>query len=278
MPRAAFDPEEHGFAFANSWEFNREERQQLRETFAHYLTWGGILGAVAFGLLGAILSPLGVLGAATFGLPGAFLIPLGILALRKALEGHLAPGYGLCGGMCFAALDFYHKADLSIPRGQHSGDRPLPRTGLRSYIWKRQMDSIVSDGVRFMAWLIFLNHVPSVWPFRGGTAWLLARSKKEWKKLRASVDGDDPVPIGLVRGTRRVYDNHQVLAIGYDETGEAGGTIYLYEPNCPNRESTICFEFGEQLLDGQESCGAGAPLRGFFCEAYTPCDPTKAVE
>lgn len=280
MPRTKFDPEKHGFAFGNSWTFEDEERKQVRELFARYLIGGGVLGAVAFGLLGALVIPLGLLGAAVFGPLGALTVCLGILIGRKQLEKHLGEGYGLCGGMCFAALDFYYRDDLDIPMGEDSNDQPPPRTRLRSYIWKRQMDSIISDGARFMAWVISLNHLPRAWPSQRGAAWLLARSKEEWTKLRASVDAGRPVPIGLVRDTKNVFDNHQVLAIGYDE-GEGDGaadTIYLYDPNCAGKASTIQVKFGEQLLDGRESCNPWPPLRGFFCEAYAPQDPSRAVE
>jgi hypothetical protein len=128
-----------------------------------------------------------------------------------------------------------------------------------------------------MAWLIALNYIPPAWPFRGGPAWLLARSKQEWRKLKASVDAGDPVPIGLVRDTKNVYDNHQVLAVGYDEADEAHGTIYLYDPNYPGSVSTISIEFGEQLLNGREDRDPAVRLRGFFCEAYTFSDPAGEV-
>jgi len=277
MPRTAFNPQVHGFAFANSWEFEGEERTHLRRVSARYLPLGIVFGAMLCGPVGVILIPLGVVGVVTFGLVGALLIPLGIVMARRLLERHLAPGYGLCGGMCFAALDFFH-ANHPPPRGENANDQPAPGTRLRSYIWRRQLRSLFSDGARFMVWLISLNYAPQAWPFLGGGGWLLARSRKEWQKLKVSVDGGRPVPIGLVRAAKRVYDNHQVLAIGYEETGEAHGTIYVYDPNCPDRESTIDIQFGPQTFDGQESCGGGPPLRGFFCEAYRPSDPMGAVE
>ncbi|MDY6876741.1 MAG: hypothetical protein SWK90_11145 [Chloroflexota bacterium] len=253
MPRTTFDPRVHGFAFGNTWALDEAEQQHLSNYFAASLTRRNSPGPV-----------------------GGFLTSLGMRALRNPLESHLAPGYGLCGGMCFLALDFY-KAGLPVPRGRDANDQPAPGTHLRHYIWKRQIDSIVSDGARFLAWLFFLNYVPPAWPFRGRTAWLLARSKEEWKTLKASVDVGAPVPIGLVRDAKNVYENHQVLAIGYDEADEAHGRIYLYDPNCPGQVSTISIEFGEQLLDGQETCGAIAPLRGFFCESYTFSDPVAAI-
>ena len=99
MPRTAFDPQVHGFAFVNRWQLDEVERQKLHEAFVGYLTRGRILEAAAFGLIGRLL------------------ISRGIVALRDKLESDLAQGYGLCGGMCFTALDFY-KADLPVPRGQ----------------------------------------------------------------------------------------------------------------------------------------------------------------
>ena len=80
------------------------------------------------------------------------------------------------------------------------------------------------------------------------------------------------MPIGLVRDAGNVYDNHQVLAIGYDEDAD-GGMIYLYDPNCPDLESTIHITFGEHQLTGEESCGSSPVLLGFFCESYKPLDP-----
>lgn len=262
MTRTGFDPREHGFAFVNRWEFDDDERERLHETFADYLKWSVIVGAAAFGL------------------PGALFAIWGIRTLRKTMESHLAPVFGLCGGMCFAALDFYHKHQAGHPslREQYPGGRPDTGNELRSYIWKRQLDSLVSpkslpgDGARFLAWVIALNHMPHSWPFRGGPAWLLAQSKVEWLKLKRSLDRGEPVPIGLVRDSENVYDDHQVLAIGYDEDA-GGGTIYLYDPNCLDVESTIRITFGEHALTGVESCGSSLPLLGFFCENYKPLDP-----
>lgn len=256
MCRTTFKPKSHGFAFTNFWKFEEAERLHIHDVFIAYFTRRRILGPI-----------------------GALLAPPIVQLLRGQLERHLSPHYGLCGGMCFTALDFYlHGNGLSLPRGQHANDQPAPGTSLRRYIWERQLDSIVSDAVKFLVWLVVLNYVPTVWPFRGGARWLLARSRQEWKKLRASVDAGKPMVIGLTRVTKRVYDNHQVLAIGYGELDETRATIIVYDPNCPDNESTIEIEFEEQQLSGRESCGADVPLRGFFCEAYSPFDPREAVE
>jgi hypothetical protein len=255
MRRTTFKSEVHGFAFTNFWKFEEAERLHIQDVFIAYVTRRRILGPI-----------------------GALLAPPIVRLLRGQLERHLSPHYGLCGGMCFAALDYYlHGGGLSLPRGQHANDQPAPGTGLRRYIWERQLDSLVSDAVKFLAWLVILNYVPSVWPFRGGARWLLARSKREWGKLRASMDAGKPVVIGLTRVTKRVYDNHQVLAIGYSEVDETRVMITVYDPNCPDSESTIDIVFEEQQLNGRESCGGDAPLRGFFCESYSPFDPRETV-
>ena len=255
MVRTDFSSKMHGFAFANTWKLQEGERQHIHEQFIAYF-----VGRRFLGLLGVLLAP-----------------PI-IRLLRRWLIRHLSPVYGLCGGMCFAALDFYlHGYDLSPFRGQSPDDHPAHGTDLRRYIWDRQLDSLVSDGARFLIWLVLLSYVPTVWPFRGGTRWLLTQSRREWIKLKTYLDAGKPVPIGLTRATRNVFENHQVLAVGYKETDNVHGTIFVYDPNCPDTESSIHLEFGLQALNGRESCRTEAPLRGFFCETYSPSDPSEVI-
>ena len=126
--------------------------------------------------------------------------------------------------------------------------------------------------------MIYLKFVPWQWPFHGGPAWLVRESKKEWGTLKASIDAGAPIPLGLVRDSTSVFDNHQVLAIGYDEEDEDHGTIYLYDPNCPGRQSTIRFSFVGTVLAAEESCPGTQPLRGFFCEDYEPEEPRQGID
>ena len=277
MAQEAFDPGKHGFGFVNTWKFTEADRRQLRAILAPYLVWGAILGAVAFGLLGAILVPFVIPVAIAFGLLGAVLVPLGLLAVRGRLESVLAGGYGLCGGMCFTVLDFYHRPDPRFE--QVRSERPSPGTSLREYVWKRQVTSVRGNGARFVAWHFLLRYVPSGWPFGGGTGWLLAWSKREWRKLKSWLDEDRLVPVGLVRDTENIFDDHQVVAFDYEaEEGEAGGKIYLYDPNCPGDRSVIEIEFGERMLRCTRGCDPATPLRGFFCEAYGAVEPRGAIE
>jgi hypothetical protein len=197
--------------------------------------------------------------------------------VQPGLEKSLGQVFGLCGGMAFAALDF-HRAGLLAIDGQKAAVPPAPGTPLRRYIWRRQLDSLVGDALRFVSWAVTLNHVPTMGPIRGGAEALLARTRREWERLKAQLDAGHPMPIGLVRDVKELFQNHQVLALGYEEADVAHGTIYVYDPNCPGREALIQLTFGERALEGRENCSPdGPPVRGFFCEAYRPVDPQGAL-
>jgi hypothetical protein len=245
MTRTNFDPKEHGFAFKNWWNFDAAEKKRLHETFAKYLDKSVIIRTAALGPL--------------WSLP----ITMSVRAMRKKMEEHLTPTFGLCGGMSFTALDYY-KVDRKPPK---MPDPPAPGTELRSYIWKRQIDSLIGDGITFLTWVIALKYLSRL-SFWQGCTWARNRSEKEWKRLTTSVEQGKPIPIGLIRDTENVFDDHQVLAIGYEGTFVNNGKIFLYDPNCPGKESTICLKVSDHMLIGEESCGESSNLRGFFCEDH----------
>ena len=255
MPHTDFDPKEYGFAFNNSWNFDAAEEKDLYETFAGYLNRGTIAGTLMFGPL------------------GSFSIAMGILALRRQMKVHLTSTstFGLCGGMSFAALD-YHKAGRQPSKMPHPPD---PGTELHHYIWQRQRDSLIHDGAKFLAWVLALKYPHLLLSLRG-PAWVQDQSEKEWGKLTRSVNQGEPIPIGLVRDTNNVFDDHQVLAIGYEGTF-AHGEIFLYDPNCSGRKLAIHIGIKEGTFVGDEDCqsspAAKLGLRGFFCEHYRPSDP-----
>ncbi len=261
VPKTGFDPQVHGFAFPNRWRLGEGELKVVGQRLNPLLRRAVILAWAALGCLGRL--------------------PFcrGVLRLREKVKKDMAQGFGLCGGMCFAALDLY-KVALQLSE-QSLDTPPPPESPLHAYILRRQLHSLVhlrlrSDAARYMAWLLILNHAPARL-FRGGPGWLLARSRREWSKLKASIDAGEPVPILLVRDTQDVFGNHQVLAIGCDHAQADRGAIYVYDPNCPGQVSTIEIDFGEKQLNGRESCCESPPLRGFFCQAYKPLDPAVDV-
>jgi hypothetical protein len=258
MAMTKFDPQVHGFSFRNSWDFDDVEREQFRS-----ITEGQLI-------------KLREKGGAVLGWLAALVARRAITPIRDRLEEGLGLGYGLCGGMSYAALDFFYSG-IDVPWDADPGDRPASGTRLRGYLWKRQLRSFFRDLDRFLAWMIWLKYAPAWWPFLGGPARLVRQSRAEWTKLRASIDAGHPIPLGLVRDSTSIFDNHQVLAIGYDVEDEEHGTIYVYDPNCPGRQSTIRVGFAGTVLQAEESCPAKQALRGFFCEHYEPEEPRGGV-
>jgi len=147
---------------------------------------------------------------------------------------------GLCGGMVYAALDYY-KTNKRIPQQNH---RPAVQTEIHDYIYNRQVHSITENldkwaelgfnpfGARngeFFNW--------GLQGFNGGRI----------EELRASLDRGHPVPLGLWHADGHSGGDHQVLAIGYKMGRYKGDLkehkedfeIYIYDPNFPNETQTL---------------------------------------
>ena len=259
MPKTSFKPQTHGFAFVNSWTMDETETETTRKVVA---------SAVNAGLMAIspiLFAPLVVLGLGR--------------RLGQAIAGGLPQTYGLCGGMAFAALDYY-RTGLPLPRGTGPSDWPTRKTPkgatLRSYLWQRLLESLTFGRVaaKTLACMAALHLMPRRWPFQGGQPWLLAFSLAQWSRLKRHLAAGEPWPIGLVGTTNDPFSNHQVLACGYDDDGGGRGTIYLYDMNCPGAEQTIRLDFTGESLLAEESCpGARGPLQGFFCEDYSLVQP-----
>ncbi|MCC5940034.1 MAG: hypothetical protein JJU37_00685 [Balneolaceae bacterium] len=126
---------------------------------------------------------------------------------------------GLCGGMAFSALDYYHS------------NRPTPdvtsaNATLRNYLLKRQLDSFkYRDSWRFYRWTR-----------RSSNTIVPKTLENEIPIAKESIDKGNPVVLGLV-GASRVKDigndNHQVVCYGYHEDTSGKTTLYVYDPNCP---------------------------------------------
>lgn len=253
MSKTHFRPDTHGFAFVNSWSFNSSESHTMSSAMS-----GAIDDA-----LNVLLKPLAAIGG-----------PLVSTKLQEWVGSAVPRSYGLCGGMAFAALDYY-KTGEPIPRGKNRQDRPEPDHPqgkvLRDYLWKRQIESMVENGPTLLAWMGMLH---SLLPF-GGAGWLLDRTKEEWATLKQHIDRDEPWPLCLVGTSISPFNNHQVLAYGYDDPGDGTGIIYLYDMNCPDRETKIYLDLRGAELVAQEECPCTnrGELRGFFCEVYREASP-----
>lgn len=195
--------------------------------------------------------------------------------LRKGAR-FLPQHYGLCGGMAFAALDYY-LLNQPLPRGTGPTDWPSRKTStgriLHNYLWKRQLESWFGIVPRLFTWMIMLHSRVHV----HGAGWLLEQTKGEWRSLKGYIDRAVPWPICLVGRTTDPFNNHQVLVYGYDDPGDGTVCLYVYDMNCPDRENTIWLDFRGDALHALESCASTArgALRGFFCAPYTPAIPPR---
>lgn len=169
--------------------------------------------------------------------------------------------YGVCGGMVFAALDYFlHR--LPVPA------EPTP--ALFRYLVRRLFASwdLPFGGLRYFAW----QARPRL---HGPTA------RREWPRVRAVLDAGLPAPLGLVQvrslDPRQVGRNHQVLAYGYAATGDEV-CLRVYDPNYPNDDG-LSLTFDADPVAGDRDRPVihgivGPTVRGFFLTEYRkPLDP-----
>ena len=209
---------------------------------------------------------------------GRILIDIPLIGTRD-----LGPtSYGLCGGMSYAALDNF------IYGGQIPSDRspPVSDTPLRSYIYGRQHDSLVSDDAwlvrRFIEWVAYPDTTSL------GITGLDVRSHREFLyNIQPQLAAGHPVTLGLVKARpedvlsledNALVKNHQVLAIGYElHHDPVNGThwdIRIYDPNFPDRIERM---HTHSNVPGYQTDDTGtqqtASFRGFFASPYSPKQP-----
>jgi len=166
--------------------------------------------------------------------------------------------YGLCGGMCFAALDYLRAGKPMLSQATV----PARGSALHSYLWRRQLDSFCGLVVplKVIAWMLRTDE---------GVARLTAT--KEFPRLRASIDQGTPATLCLIRlrGIRNPTQNHQVLATGYAFDPAAGqASIDVYDPNHPGEEPMLSMSLGDAGRPAALSQSTGERLRGFFVIRY----------
>ena len=170
--------------------------------------------------------------------------------------------YGLCGGMCFTALDYFH-AKESLPR---LSSPPALGHILHTHLFRRQNETYGRFGqtlARFVQW-----------SFQSDAS-LQAQTYREFVGIQQSLDRNQPVVLGLVyvhiSKSIAIWMNHQVIAYRY-ETATGGGTVYLYDPNYPGQEDIVVdlIRTGRavQCLQRNLRLNSVMPVRGFFAVPY----------
>ena len=261
MPVLAWRNDADGFAFDNNWTFDTAERAALT--------------GLAQPLVPAVVATVAAI------IPD----PIVLTAVAVAASTYTAFGplsnYGLCGGMAYSALDHWH-VRLPIARGANSGDQPartaVAPTAIRNVLWARLLDSLGSGGVlqRTLEWSVLLNQVPA-W-FGGGAQGLRNRTLQEWTLVRSHIDAGRPWPIGLVYSGRDVWDQHQILVYGYENTGANQGKLFVCDSNAPSQfgstgHSEVTLDFRGPTLVATSPSDFGDMLAGFFCSNYFPSTP-----
>lgn len=170
---------------------------------------------------------------------------------------------GLCGGMCFTALDCYHSG---VPIPSH---RTVPQVGSKLYrhLVTKQVESLIPpDGV-FKVLIWTAKEDGYVWRHTAGT---------EFRKLRSRLDKRQPAVLALIR-VRWGEDpglNHQVVARAYDYDEQSGKVaIMLYDPNHPGKEPRLTMSVAQPLRGINAKESTGERLRGFFVIDYKPGKP-----
>lgn len=178
---------------------------------------------------------------------------------------------GVCGGMVFAAADFFHH-QTAVPQNR---DRPifhyfckrllhswhLPFGVLKYYDWQRRPTKCYQycgvklvDGIQHLTLAV------------------------EWPKVKAILDVGGLAPLGLVKaGTwnpRNLARHHQVLAYQYSTTTDMVN-VKIYDPNYPNDDfASLSFNPSSAESDYPISHShEGLTIRGFFATDYLPLEP-----
>ena len=201
------------------------------------------------------------------GIPGVVEVPIGDAS------------NGLCGGMAFAARDYFEARRPPPPETTP----PEEGSPMYRYIVRRLFDSFnlpwgparylqlmhpaLPDGDGFLAGLGLAPR---------GRAWRMIR--EEWPKIRGDLDGGHPSPMGLVRTRSRdpldLKVNHQVLAYGYRLDGD-DLTLRVYDPNRP-LDDGITISLGVADPRSPVTVRSTVPGRGvvaFFRPDYHPVTP-----
>ena len=198
-------------------------------------------------------------------------------------EFQFSGGYGLCGGMTYAALDtFYASNGSTAPPGPLNsfGESVAPQNGpIYQYILNRQYASL---GGNVLPTLLKYDISP-----QETTAGLTGLDEMSYKaftnQIQPAINAGHPVPILLLENRTNPADDHQELVIGYFRRVNPGGQAVLevYDPNHPDqvmylntaeKNPTLPSRTESSDMAGQDTVGS---FLGFFVtnDNYGPNTP-----
>lgn len=193
--------------------------------------------------------------------------PVGAIGIGNAAR-------GLCGGMVFAALDYW-QAGRHPPASQPAAGTPLFRFIVRRLIQSWHIPHGVAAYYRGML---------------SSDGQLATRTiARQWPRVQARLDAGQPSALGVVTVASAnpllLGRNHQVLAYSYVADGHEV-TLLVYDPNSgPDDGVVIRFSTASSVATPvvtaaplarprfTHSINVSWPVRGFFLTRYGPADP-----
>ncbi|MBF6339712.1 hypothetical protein IU450_28035 [Nocardia abscessus] len=198
---------------------------------------------------------------------------------------------GLCGGMSYAALDYFN-AGKPIPTENFTATGGLPPTSTPLYrqILERHVASLGLNVVPpFTPLAVPLPGLPipiSVLPIpadthnvlqflKPNTFWTSAQLTQQIAATIAALRTGRPIPFGLVAATS-ILDSHVVVATGYDDAppdAAVATDFFLYDCRHPMKTCTL------RVIPQSQSCVLNCPglpsepWKAFFVEHYTAAAP-----
>jgi hypothetical protein len=181
------------------------------------------------------------------------------------------PGFGTietggrCGGMAYAALDYWFNGRLPIPAAQAL---PADGTIMADYVYRRLFDTYqVPSAINFITWTLAGDGENFF--HKGVTRWT---KEGEFPKLRAMIDQGKPQVLGLVKVTdlRQIGEDHQLVGYGYEDDGKGNLTAYVWDNRYPDEEARLTTTAKSPhwtLSEGNEE------WRGWFIQGYKPQRP-----
>lgn len=187
---------------------------------------------------------------------------------------------GLCGGMVFAARDWF-EARRPIPPVSVAPDEGDP---VRAFIVDRLIDSFdLPAGVLPYA-LYMRTHFPGhdgdgLAAVGASTSRASVLARSTWPAIKRTIDGGHPCPLGLVMvvsdDLHDLKHQHQVLAYAYRVSGTQV-VLWVYDPNSPGDDGiTISFDTARTnaTIAVTHNVDADGPLVCAFVPRYSPRTP-----
>ncbi len=181
---------------------------------------------------------------------------------------------GLCGGMAFAARDYF-EGRANIPAMTSNPNDA--QNNFTKFIIKRLFNSFNTNDVTMYMKLMSplyadtdegaLNSVGQM-----GRAYVTIR--EEWPMIKSDIDQGHPAPIGLIRVKSAwigdLGQNHQVLVYGYTINNNSI-SLRIYDPNIPLNDNlviTIKLQGVDKPLSAVYN-GSQKPVYALFRTNYT---------